>query len=971
MRPKLILLACVLACLLVGTVFGAVTGNIKGKVTDSKTKEPISGVSVTVKGTTLGAKTNLDGEYVIINVPVGYYELAFSSVGYSTLEVQDVHISADMSAFENRELTEEVTDLGKVVTVRADIPLVQPDKTTTVNIVTADELQALPVRGFEQAVSLQNSVVRTLINNDTNIRLRGQRESSASAGEINLRGGRPSEVAYYVDGFSQQDPLTGISSSNIANNAIQEVQVTSGAFSAEYGHVASGVVNVITKSGGDEYHGTVDIVTDNILSESFDQNYYSLDFGGPIPGLEKAHFFLSGERRWLGDRSPSVKTKEFYERARLDTNSTLGFEDLNRLPANSLSGWSGQAKLDYELTSNLKLALTGTGSMDDWQEYQHNYLFNYRHSPRYEDKNYGLNLKITHSLDINTYYNLSASYFMTERKRGDGVLFDDLESYRREFANPEWEFLNLFRDHEYEILASDADSTIIPGSPADTIITVESYMGGGNTSFLHRKSSYIGLKGDINKQIGLDHTVKVGFDMQRHTLRYYENLDPTNVAGYCEDTINRYGFDEAANENDNLDYRNDTKHPINLGVYVKDRFDWKGLIIDAGLRFDYFDYKALRIRDPEHPLDPGRVDSVDVIDRSDLEESKVFTRLSPRLGIGFPISDKTQFHVNYGKFFQRPDLVRLYVGYDFMATRIVQPGSYYPFASPNLEPEKITQYEVGVTHQLSSNSAVSITAYYKDTQDLTQIFSQIPATPQTYDFFSNTDYGTVKGIDINWAMRRSRNLRLDIKYTLSTATGTGSYAQSQYNVAWQNPGESPKSTSPLDYDKRHTMLGIFDFRTNGGEGPKFGETFPFEKLSLNVVVQASSGTPYTRMQTPLNLATEAAVNPLPVGRINETNLPWTFNIDLKLERKFEVGQYNIVPYLWVQNLLDYENVALVYESSGKPDVTGWLPTEEGQKFIEHPDNAPLNPEYMYQLKENNPRNYGPPRMILFGVRMAF
>jgi outer membrane receptor protein involved in Fe transport len=351
-----------------------------------------------------------------------------------------------------------------------------------------------------------------------------------------------------------------------------------------------------------------------------------------------------------------------------------------------------------------------------------------------------------------------------------------------------------------------------------------------------------------------------------------------------------------------------------------------------------------------------------------LENSKVFTRLSPRLGIGFPVSDRTQFHINYGKFFQRPDLVRLYVGYDFMAARMVQPGSYYPFPSPNLEPEKTTQYEAGFTHQLGPNTAIEITAYYKDVQGLTQIFHQTPAFPQTYDYFANTDFGTIKGIDFNLAMRRSHNIRLDLKYTLSWATGTGSYAETQFNVAWQNPLQPPKSTAPLDYDQRHSIIGVVDFRTSAGEGPRWGNILPLENLSANAVIQVFSGTPYTPMHL-FDAATEAAVNPEPMGHVNSRNIPWTFNIDLKVERQLTVGGYQIVPYVWVQNLLNRDNAAMVYESSGEPDVTGWLSTEDGQSWVRN--TAINNGAYYYQLKEQNPRNFGSPRVILFGLRMEF
>ncbi len=970
MIPRTVIVACIFACLLAGSVFGAITGQISGTVTDSKTGEPLVGVSVAIQGTTMGAKTGAMGKFVINNVPTGDFTLVFSSVGYEKLELTGVHVTADLTTVASQKLTQQVTETGRIVTVTAKIPLVRPDQTTTVQVMQQDQIRSLPIRGFEQAVTLQNSVVRMKLNNDTNVRLRGQRETTATGNELNLRGGRPSEVAYYVDGFSQQDPLTGISSTNISNNAIKEVSVQSGTFSAEYGHVASGIVNVVTNSGTDSYHGTAELVTDNVLGDNYDQNIYSLDLGGPIPGMKKAFFFVSGERRWQGDRSPSVKTEDVFKTFDVDNpdlwiSPNLAIKNLNRLPANHMSGWSGQAKLDFELTSAIKLAITGTGSRDDWQEYRHNYLFNYWHSPRYLDKNIGLNAKVTHVINPETYYNLSGTYFMTERIRGDGVLFDDLPAYRRAFANPEWDDMNLFRDPHSPVKASEVDSTVAQGSAGDTVLFyAESYWN----NFLHRKSSYLGFKGDFNRQIGFAQTIKAGFDFERHTLRYYENLDPTNTQGFSSDNVNRYGFSVDGKESDSEDYRNNTKHPINLGLYVQDRIDAKGLIIDAGLRFDLFDYKALRIKDPQNPLDPDSATGLNELDRGDLENSKAFTRLSPRLGISFPITDQTQFHINYGQFYQRPDLVRLYVGYDFMAARITQPGSYYPFPSPNLEPEKTTQYEAGIAHQLGENTVLNITAYYKDVQDLTQIFHQTPANPQTYDYFANTDFGTIKGVDLELKVRRSHYVGLDLKYTLSYATGTGSYAQTNYNIAWQDPLHPPKVTSPLDYDQRHNFVALLDYRYGKGEGPKVGDAHPLEKLSANAILQLFSGTPYTPMYL-FNAATEAAVNPEPRGRVNSDNISWSFNIDLKIQRQFDVGDFTLVPYIWVQNLLDNKNVVAVYESSGKPDVTGWLQTDEGALFAQN--TADQNGAYYYGLKEDNPRNFAGPRVIYFGIRMGF
>ena len=975
MNRKIITVTVALICLFsVASVWSANVGKITGVVTDAQTMEPLIGVTVAVMGTNLGAITDEDGHYIILNVPVGTYSLRLSAVGFAELEVSNVHVSADLATYQDHELSSEATDLGKTIRVVAERPMVIKDKTTTVNIVRREELLAMPTRGFEQVVGIQNSVVRMNVSVDT--RQRGfNRQARAQGGELNLRGGRPSEVAYYVDGFSQQDPLTGISTSNVNNNAIKEVEVISGAFSAEYGHVASGIVQVTTNSGSDEYHGNAEVQTDNHpFYDSYDQNWYSADISGPIPGLEKGYFFLSGERRYLGDRAPSPVTEDVFTQFGVADR----FEEPWRLPNNSLSGWSYQGKLDYNFTPNIKLGLSGNGSIDYWQLYQHFYnnpafASQLSHTPRFVDKNLGLNAKLTHTLNAETFYNLSVSYFETFRRQGDGTLFesDDYNQYQRSLtldtvtttmANPEWDVHNLFRDGD-SIFASQIDQTIEVGSDADTFIT---YWDSYYTLCSKRKSSYIGFKGDITTQVGSHHTVKSGLEFQRHTVRNFGSGDATK--GYSALRVNAYGYDTVGVQTDDEDFLHSTKHPINLGVYVTDRFDWRGLVINAGLRFDYFDYKALRIKNIEYPLDPEMTGNSD-IDESDLEDSEAFKRVSPRLGISFPISDRTQMHINFGKFYQRPDLARLYIDYDFFRARL-NAGSYFPFPSPRLEPEKTTQYEFGLTQQLGDNTSFNVTAYYKDVQDLIQIFHQDPAVPRVYDTYDNADYGTIKGVDFGFTMRRTRNIQFNLNYTLLYANGTGSYTGSQFNVAWKNPSGPPKSTNPLDYDQRHNIVGIVDIRTGKGEGPKFGDYYPLENFGLNVIVQAASGTPYTPMVVYDAVSPNASVTQQPTGSINSANLPWTMSVDLKLERTFEFGAYKVVPYVTIRNLLDRENVLAVYEGTGQPNVSGYLESAEGQVRAADP-NTGEEFAYRYDYLQNNPNNYGPPRTIYVGLRVSF
>ena len=974
MKPKALLATLVLLCVGATIAYGATTGAISGVITDSQTGEPVVGATVMIMGTNLGASTDVDGRYTILNVPVGTYTLQISSVGYATVEVSNLAVSVELTTYQSQQLSSEATDIGTTIQVTAERKLIIEDKTTSVNIVGRDELLAMPTRGFEQVIGIQNSVVRMHSNLDT--RQRGFRDAQAVAPEINIRGGRPSEVAYYVDGFSQQDPLTGISTANINNNAIKEVSVTSGAFSAEYGHVASGIVNVTTNSGSDEYHGNLEVVTDNLAGEfgydDFDQNWYSGDLSGPIPGLDNSFFFVSGERRYLGDRQPSIKTYDITA----DFGLTDEISNPWRKPNNSLSGWSYQGKFDFNLTPTFKLALSANGSVDRWQRYIHSYMNpaypeQVKHSPWYDDQNIGLNAKVTHTLSSNTFYNLSASYFKTTRFRGDGVLRKDYEAYRRDFANPEQDSWQLFQEGN-PVWASDLDENIDPGSAEDVLV---GYNPSYYDDYLDRRSSYIGFKGDITSQVSGGNTIKAGVDFQYHTLRFFRDLVPTTVTGWSSSNVNYYGFDSVGNVADPDGFMNNTKHPINLGLFVQDRLEYRGLIVTAGLRFDYFDYKAKKFRDPERPFDPDNTGD-GVLDESDLEDSEKFTRLSPRLGVAFPISDRTQMHVNYGIFYQRPDLNNLYSGLDFTEARIGA-GSYYPHPSAMLEPETITQYELGIDHQLGENTAFSVTAYFKDVKDLTQIFHQTPAVPFVYDVYGNVDYGTIKGIDFNLNMRRTRNVSASLKYTLSYATGTGSYSQSTYNIAWKNPAGIPKRTNPLDYDQRHNVIGMFDLRTFKGEGPRLGDYHPFENTGLNVIAQIGSGIPYTPTN-PYDAIATKSVSQEPQGPINSASMPWTFTIDLKLEKTFDVGAYKIVPYLWVRNLLDHENVTSVYEGTGEANQTGYLETPEAEgraaQTTVDPHTGAVSGEefaYRYDLLQNNPSNYSNPRMIMVGLRMSF
>ena len=245
--------ALLVVCIAVAA-FAGTTGKITGVVTDKTTGKPIPGAAVSVEGTVLGALTDEDGRYVILNVPVGTYTVKANLVGFTAVQSVNVGVSVDLTTYENFELSEQAVEMAPI-TVTMQRPLVIQDQTSSLRIVDEQQIQNMPTRGYQDIVGLQAGVVR--YNDNPNVRFRGDRENS-NTGQINMRGGRASEVAYFVDGFSQQDPLTGLSTSQINNNSIEEVSVVSGGFNAEYGLIMSGAVNITTKGNiqATNYHGS-------------------------------------------------------------------------------------------------------------------------------------------------------------------------------------------------------------------------------------------------------------------------------------------------------------------------------------------------------------------------------------------------------------------------------------------------------------------------------------------------------------------------------------------------------------------------------------------------------------------------------------------------------------------------------------------------------------------------------------------
>ncbi|MBC7187271.1 MAG: carboxypeptidase-like regulatory domain-containing protein, partial [Calditrichaeota bacterium] len=226
-----------------GTVEAGTTGKIAGRVVDADTNQPLPGVNVVIEGTMMGAATDANGYYFVINVPPGVYTVKASMIGYQEVRYENVRVSIDMTTPLNFRLKETVLDLGEAVTVVAERPLVRKDLTSTEAVVNSQTIQRLPVDRFHDVVNLQAGVV-----------------------EGHFRGGRQGEVMYMIDGIPVNDIYSGQPAFEVENNAIAELQVISGTFNAEHGQAMSGVVNIVTREGGERYAGSLSAYLGDYLS---------------------------------------------------------------------------------------------------------------------------------------------------------------------------------------------------------------------------------------------------------------------------------------------------------------------------------------------------------------------------------------------------------------------------------------------------------------------------------------------------------------------------------------------------------------------------------------------------------------------------------------------------------------------------------------------------------------------------------
>ncbi|KPL04994.1 MAG: hypothetical protein AMJ73_02965, partial [candidate division Zixibacteria bacterium SM1_73] len=779
----------------------------------------------------------------------------------------------------------------------------------------------------------------------------GDRVTDTANPGITLRGGRPQEVVYMVDGLSITDPVLSGQATNLNHFTISEVQLITSGFNAEYGNAMSGMINYVTQEGGSRFSGRYQYSTDAILGDDYDlgTNEHFLTLGGPVPGTQgKVTYYFSGNLYLTDDWMPR----------------------LHKLPHHQQQTYRNHGKLTFKLTPAITLRTGGFFNRRQYERYNHSWLFNLDSFDAALEKARQFYLAWTHSVSKSTFYEVRLGYFRNNFEIGRRLDRSFLERAAGDYTDTAEDSVAFVKEHEDEIWDGEwwkdykfAEATPDPNEwrryrereqKQNYPLAVDNLFWShyDTRNFQIRENDIYTAKFDITSQVDFHNQVKSGFEINSYKITRHYNSLPWHAQPF----IDIYEF-----------------KPLGAAFYIQDKIEFQGLVVNVGGRLDYLskDAKAW----PSETDVPARPDLHPEERNQEVDDNFTF---SPRLGISHPISDKMTIFFNYGHFTQQPRFLELYTTLNPNLQRANQ-----QVGNPDLKPSRNVQYELGLTRAITRDMKFNITAYYKDVYNMTQA-ERIFIVPQPYDVFKNLDYANIKGMEATLSQRPRQYVAFDLSYVLQFAEGTNSDYVDQYEMHSRDPTDPvtgltrtfPQSVNPLDFDRRHSVVLQADFRFPGDF-----KLAALRSFGINVISEASSGLPYTKRDYRGNR----------VGTQNQYRKPWTYNTDLTVDKSFEIAGREVNVFVQVFNLFDKINVLNVYPASGRPDDDGLVwesvpdPGEDDRheywewiKVKDADEDGVISEEEQlvayrnaYKIFANDPMNYGPPRQIKVGFYVAF
>jgi outer membrane receptor protein involved in Fe transport len=996
---------CILTILLMlftNLLYSGTTGKLVGRVTDVDTGDPIIGANVIILDKQIGAVTDSKGHYMIINIPAGVYNIKASRMDYAFVTQEGVKINLDLTTTLNFKLRKKAIGI-EGVTVKAKRKLVEKDVTGTENIVTSEEMKNMPVENIQEIVAVTAGAV-------------------GSGENMHIRGGRSGEVVYTVDGMSVSNPVDGGFGMNLDMDAVSDMSIQTGGFTAEFGNAQSAIINLVTKSGGPNYFGKFELDSDHLIDEGNNSDQIKFALGGPIlprgsrKDRDKLTFYLNGSGSWTDTRYKdyyNIDGSDVLLGGNSERQQILSGEQVANI--NSLSGnrdklwnffdlgdrfrnnYQANAKMKFKISPSVKLTFAARGDRETYLPYSHNMKYSLQYFNHWTTTHDQEAFTFDHTVSPKMFYTIRGSRFTTDISLNSGVDRDWYFSDENWYFNPQDPTSLNYGVH-------------IPGTGEDERVEYQDQYGNPKSimgfaipgsqagSFIDDKTVTYTLRGDFTYQIGNIHSVKTGIEIKYNDIykdrltapwdiddvkrlpNYLAHcdkdgqLDPaeTDTVGFGGHTYRVSDFKDAVQfAGGSIDgYK---AYPWQGAYYLQDKMEWEGMIVNAGMRFDfwYLGDKYQVKDDSTGKYVDADWDYVDYIkwvgpatdDYGIVSEKvkKFQLMVSPRLGVSHPITEKDVLHFAYNYQSQLPPMQYVFTS---ATPQVGATGAYV--GNPNLKPETTITYEVGVEHQMLEDYLLDVTLFYKNIHNLVSMmsndYSLLPDTiaqaGRQYYLYITNDYGSARGAEFTLRKRFSNFWGFNIGYTYSWATGRNS----DVHTATENLREFP-----LNWDIRHIGSFSFDFRIPQDEEFYLLGLKMHDKFYANLLWQIQSGEPYTP------LSQGESDRPLDT---NSKRMDWTNTANLKISKAFNLfGDSKIRLHLHISNLLDKKNLLYVYPKTGKPDDNGHI-----LDYFDTNDNGILDPpdEYgkspddltgaaIYQAYLNDPGIYSEGRRYTFGI----
>ncbi len=883
------------------SLFSQTTGKISGTITDVETGEALIGANVIVDGTFLGAASDIDGKYFIINVPSGKFNVVFTSIGYTKKTVTDVRVSVNRTTQLSTDM-KQTTLIGEEVVIEADAISLRKDQTSSIRNISSDEMDALPIESAGAVVALQPGVVGG-----------------------HFRGGRLNETNYMIDGMSVSNSLNRTKMIDIDPDAVQEIEVITGTFSAKYGQAMGGIVNAVTKEGGNTLHGKFEGYLGNYITGHDDifpglpvsnvdrMEDYKIMLHGPVVNdllfffasarVQDSDNYLNGIRRFNVNDQPDysvfMDSGVFDENGEYLHNEHTG--DGKYVPMDWVESINLNGKMTLKLQS-MKMSLMYLSNKSDQQNYEHSSKYKPDGRSRAHNHSQMLTWQFNHILGQSVFYELKFSY--TNDWWGNYL-----------YKNPE--------DSRYLHSYYEANQKYTG------FVT-----GGQDKGYSETTTEKMLGRLDLTWQVTNNHNIEFGFEGSKFKYDYLSG----QILNLHRNTLTSYIVYKPELMSDSTVYTDSyQKEPLQLSTWLSTKMEFDDMVVTFGLRGEYFDPNTTypsNYRNPNNLLQ--KEDTPEWI--SAYPKVKASMNLAPRLGLSYKLGEAALLHFSYGHFFQYPPHSSMYLNSSY----IISPTNYSStLGNPNVDPEKTVTYELGLWQVLNENMDLEIALWYKDIYDLSTVNIVTTYNGVRYGLYGNKDYGNARGLELKYKAH-AENFFAEANYTLQYTRGNADNPISTFSRAGNSQDPIPTLIS-MPWDQRHTL--------------NFTAGYNQSKWGVSIIGWFGSGFAYS--WTPIDQNPLNRINLYPSNGFK----PASYSIDMKAYYDIvNVLGANVRATLRVYNLLDNLNEVVVNSNTGRTN----------QSIIRENDLINHWSDFStYEEKKYSPSNWSAPRLIKLGIGVSF